>query len=629
MARILVVDDSEVDRRVLCGVLGQEPDFSVDVAASGDQALVWLENGGCDLVLTDLVMPGLGGLELVSELAERHPQIPVVIVTSRGSEFTAVEALKRGAASYVPKTLAAKLLRSTIHEVLAITSVERVHNRLMGCIVQNDTRFVLENELILIDSLVEHLLASIRAMQLCDAAGRRCTGVALKEALKNALYHGNLAIDPGLYRSGSYQHEVAAEQRRKVPPYKDRRIHVEASLSQEEGVFTVRDEGRGFDLDAVPDPNDAGSIEESGGRGLVLMAMFADKIIYNEAGNTVTLTKRWGAQPPAEKLGALARAPSDPAPVLASTRPEAQRLACPSCGKILRVAEKSAGRQVPCPACAVPLQVSPDRTRLTVVRASHPSVPGADGRSRTPGATGAAPARQLANSIGMSMVLIPAGEFQMGSPDSLHEAPSYEKPQHPVRVNKPFYLAVYPVTLEQYARVMEQPLSGFDGDPQQPVTMVSWEDAVQFCRRLSALADEEAAGCVYRLPTEAEWEYACRAGGTGKWCFGDDESALEHYAWYEGNSGDTPHPVGRKRPNAWGLHDMHGNVWEWCADWFGEDFYVVSRPDDPIGPNSGDGRVLRGGGWTVGPWGTRSADRSRYDPGLRSPYNGFRVARNA
>jgi formylglycine-generating enzyme required for sulfatase activity len=227
------------------------------------------------------------------------------------------------------------------------------------------------------------------------------------------------------------------------------------------------------------------------------------------------------------------------------------------------------------------------------------------------------------------MVPIPAGEFLMGSPDAHRDAPPYERPQHQVRVTTPLYLAIHPVTQEQYAQVMEQALSRFEGDPQQPAGMVSWSDAMEFCRRLSALPEEAQAGHVYRLPTEAEWEYACRAGSTSKWCFGDDESLLREYAWYEGNSADTPHPVGQKRPNAWGLHDMHGNVWEWCADWFGEDYYVLSRSDDPKGPNAGDGRVLRGGGWTVGPWGTRSADRSRYDPGLRSPYNGFRVARNA
>jgi len=178
------------------------------------------------------------------------------------------------------------------------------------------------------------------------------------------------------------------------------------------------------------------------------------------------------------------------------------------------------------------------------------------------------------NSIGMRLVLIPPGEFQMGSPAGDGVASSDEKPHHNVRITKPFYLGVCEVTQEQYERVMAQNPSRFKGDPQRPVGYVSWTGAAEFCRKLS-----EKEGVTYRLPTEAEWEYACRAGTTTRYCFGDDEASLGEYAWY-GSVGR--YPVGEKTPNAWGLCDMHGNVWEWCADWYDADYYAKRREDSNL-----------------------------------------------
>ena len=161
------------------------------------------------------------------------------------------------------------------------------------------------------------------------------------------------------------------------------------------------------------------------------------------------------------------------------------------------------------------------------------------------------------------MVLIPAGEFLIGSTDSDPGAEVGEKPQHVVRITKPFYLGIYAVTQEHYERVMRANPSYFIS-PNRPVQEVSWEDASEFCRRLSALPEEETAGHVYRLPTEAEWEYACRAGTTTRYSFSDSPESLGDYAWWAENSDRGTHPVGEKKPNAWRLHDMHGNVLE-CA----------------------------------------------------------------
>jgi formylglycine-generating enzyme required for sulfatase activity len=228
--------------------------------------------------------------------------------------------------------------------------------------------------------------------------------------------------------------------------------------------------------------------------------------------------------------------------------------------------------------------------------------------------------RIIRNSLGMELARIPAGEFLMGSAEGDQSAYDSEKPQHRVRITKPFYLGVTPVTQEQYEGVMGQNPSQFKGEPQRPVERVSWEDAVEFCHRLS-----EREGQTYRLPTEAEWEYACRAGSQTKWCFGDDESKLTEYAWYRANDGGTTHPVKQKRPNAWGLYDMHGNVWEWCHDWYGT--YTGDAATDPQGLARGLHRVVRGGSWDGDASYCPAACRSRDGPSHRSRNLGFRLAR--
>ena len=222
------------------------------------------------------------------------------------------------------------------------------------------------------------------------------------------------------------------------------------------------------------------------------------------------------------------------------------------------------------------------------------------------------------------MVLIPAGEFMMGSADSDPDASSDEKPRHRVRINEPFYLGKYAVTQEQWQRVMSTNPSSFKG-PRNPVEDVRWEDCEAFLEKLNQQFG--TAGATFRLPTEAEWEYACRAGSSTAWCFGDDEASLGEYAWHVLNSVSRTHPVGQKRPNAWGLYDVHGNVSEWCADWYQDEYYGESPSDDPRGPTSGSYRVLRGGSCLDLAGVARSASRGRGWLGLHSPCLGFRLAR--
>ena len=219
--------------------------------------------------------------------------------------------------------------------------------------------------------------------------------------------------------------------------------------------------------------------------------------------------------------------------------------------------------------------------------------------------------------IGIELKLIPAGTFIMGDANG-----DEDETPHQVTLTKPFKMGVHEITQAQYELIMGVNPSQFKGTD-NPVDTVSWDDAVEFCRRLSELPAEKAAGNVYRLPTEAEWEYACRAGTTTKWSFGDDGSEIGGYAWYKYNSDMTTHPVGSKQANAFGLFDMHGNVWEWCQDWYGD--FPIGSVTDPTGAGWGSERVVRGGRYRSSAKNCRSGNRNSREPSRRSKINGFRV----
>jgi formylglycine-generating enzyme required for sulfatase activity/serine/threonine protein kinase len=262
------------------------------------------------------------------------------------------------------------------------------------------------------------------------------------------------------------------------------------------------------------------------------------------------------------------------------------------------------------------------KVRLVPLDRSPASRPGTSGA----GNIAVEPARKIANSIGMTLVLIPAGEFPMGSSDADPGAFPQEKPQHKVRIARPFYLGATEVTQGQYQAVTGGNPSHFKGPDGLPVDSISWNDAVAFCAELNKREKGSLGGAIYRLPTEAEWEYACRAGTTTRFSFGDAAARLRDHAWFMGNSDNTTHPVREKPPNAWGLYDMNGNVSEWCGDWFDAQYYANSPDTDPPGPAHAAQRVIRGGSYGDNPRGERAAVRGARVPGRRGDRIGFRLA---
>jgi formylglycine-generating enzyme required for sulfatase activity len=218
------------------------------------------------------------------------------------------------------------------------------------------------------------------------------------------------------------------------------------------------------------------------------------------------------------------------------------------------------------------------------------------------------------NSIGMKFTLIPAGEFYMGSEESAAE------PVHKVKINNPFYLGTYPVTQTEWKAIMGDEPSLFKGDD-LPVEQVSWVDVQEFIKKLNEKEGTEK----YRLPSEAEWEYACRAGTTTGYSFGDDESKLGNYAWYDDNSEDETHPVGQKKPNPWGLYDMHGNVWEWVQDRWHDSYDGAPTDGGAWEVGYGANRVIRGGRWYDDGGACPSASRDLYGPRDCGDNLGFRL----
>ncbi|MBM81448.1 MAG: response regulator receiver protein [Planctomycetaceae bacterium] len=293
MTTILVVDDSGMDRRLAGGLLEKQTDWTIIFAKDGRDALHQIELHVPDIVITDLQMPNLDGLELVEAIRNDYPLIPVILITAKGSEEIAVRALQKGAASYVPKRRMAADLVETVKLVRAASYENQAQKRLMLHRMQTtDCEFLLENDLKLVPSLIAYMQELSGIMGICNEADRLRIGVALEEALINAIYHGNLELSSELREKTARSYYNLAKERSELDPYKDRRVRFVATFTRNEAVFTVHDEGVGFDPGQIPNPTDPAFLDRPCGRGLLLMHTFMDEVRFNESGNAVTLVKR-------------------------------------------------------------------------------------------------------------------------------------------------------------------------------------------------------------------------------------------------------------------------------------------------------------------------------------------------
>lgn len=294
MPTVLVVDDSEVDRRLVGGILEMRPEYRIVYADDGVEALASVRESQPDLIVTDLRMPKMDGLELVRSVRAEWPAVPVILVTGHDSQALALEALRQGAAGFVPKSEIPTMLAETVEDVLALTRSDRAYEKLVTCLNRSDFTFFLEleNDPSLVRPLVQLVKQATGCIGLCDFIGQVRIGVALKEALLNAMLHGNLELGPQHLRAGQAIDPGLVEQRRHQPPYRDRRVFVDVEISTEEARFTIRDEGPGFNVALVSAPGDSVPATGQGGRGLSLMRAFMDEVTFSEVGNKVTMFKQ-------------------------------------------------------------------------------------------------------------------------------------------------------------------------------------------------------------------------------------------------------------------------------------------------------------------------------------------------
>jgi CheY-like chemotaxis protein len=290
---LLIVDDNPMDRHLAGRLVERKLGWHVEYAGDGREALGFLDrNNIVDAILTDLYMPEMDGLQLVEAMRERKASVPVVLMTGRGNEETALRALQAGAASYVPKKKLADDLTETLDLVVAVANHTHRRRRLLDHMTHTETNFVLENDRSLVPALVTMLQDMLTGMHLVDDSERLRVGVALEEALVNALFHGNLGVSSELKQEDDRAFHRLAEQRRIQPPYSDRRIYVTARLTPGQAEISVRDEGEGFNPATLPDPTDPANMERASGRGLLLIRTFMDEVRHNPAGNQITMVKR-------------------------------------------------------------------------------------------------------------------------------------------------------------------------------------------------------------------------------------------------------------------------------------------------------------------------------------------------
>ena len=292
MAVVLVVDDSPVDRTRAGGLLKKHKDLGPVFAANGIEALALIAEQPPDIVVTDLQMPQMDGLELVETIRRGFPGLPVILMTAHGSEEIAVQALRKGAASYVAKRNLASELVETVLNVLEIARADLSQRHILACLTQTESRYELENDLSSIAPLIGQLEANLNRMQLCDETGLIRVAVALREALVNAIYHGNLDLTSQLLEADEARFAELAARRPREDPFVHRRVRLLARETRSEVTYVIRDEGQGFDPSTLPDPTLPQNLDRRTGRGLFLIRTFMDEVRHNDVGNEITMIKR-------------------------------------------------------------------------------------------------------------------------------------------------------------------------------------------------------------------------------------------------------------------------------------------------------------------------------------------------
>jgi CheY-like chemotaxis protein len=283
---VLVVDDSPIDRKLASRLL-MKGGFTTRVAENGHAALASLASERAELVVTDLAMPEMDGLELVKAIRERYADIPVILMTAVGSEDIAVRALQAGAASYVPKKDLARSLAETARSILSVRERQAWSSRSLSA-----TRWELSNDLAEIGPVVGILESRLVSFGIDDETARIQLSVALREAIVNAILHGNLGLGSDLKESDPDAHDQLYQARRKELPYRERRVTITLVERSNEVTYIVTDDGPGFDLSTVPDPNDPANLERTSGRGLFLIRTFMDEVTHSDGGRTITMVKR-------------------------------------------------------------------------------------------------------------------------------------------------------------------------------------------------------------------------------------------------------------------------------------------------------------------------------------------------
>ncbi len=292
MPAILIVDDDDVDLESASRCLKPIPNLDIAFAHDGAAALEYMQKRRPDLVLTDLRMPGMDGLELVGAIRREFPPVPVILITSQGNEQIAVRALKAGAASYVPKADLKLELAETVRQVLDLAAAKRDEKELFTCLRSCETRFELRNDPVLVAPLVGYFLTNLERFGFGDEVIRTQVGIALMEAISNAMIHGNLEIGSELRSQQPEAYERLIDRRREQYPYSERRVRCSARESPSNIEFTIQDEGPGFQHLSLPDPTSPENLLRASGRGIMLIRTFMDVIEYNGKGNQVIMSKK-------------------------------------------------------------------------------------------------------------------------------------------------------------------------------------------------------------------------------------------------------------------------------------------------------------------------------------------------